>query len=157
MVRKSTTKQIVGAGGDPTDGRDPAYQDLYVPRKEGDSTGSSQEVNDLASGLSAPGGENAAIAEAVKQQSGRPIALGESTKFINEANTTGITLGAGAGPPNEKPKVNLHDWVTGALAKYDSQILAELRENLGDIAPVVEDAKQEIQLTEDNRYPKYHA
>ena len=45
MVDKETMAQ------EATDGQDPAFQDLYIPRKEGDPTGSSQVNNELAKGL----------------------------------------------------------------------------------------------------------
>tara|TARA_R100000458_G_C8252421_1_gene229091 strand:- start:959 stop:1441 length:483 start_codon:yes stop_codon:yes gene_type:complete len=160
MVRKpaGNIKKIVGAGGDPTDGRDPAYQDLYIPRKEGDSTGQSQVVNDLAQDLSAPGSEMAAVNEQVNMTGGRPLALGEPTRFANEANTAGITLGAGPGPSrNLSTEVSLQDWVTGALKKYDSPILAELLENLRGQEPVVENNKDQIDIVNDKRYPTYDA
>ena len=146
MVRKSNTKRIVGAGGDPTDGRDPAYQDLYIPRKEGDSTGSSQEVNDLASGLSAPGGENAAFANAIDQQTGRPISLRENTRFPSEPNTTGITNGAGAGPADARPTTSFTDWIDGAVSKYRHPILTEIQKQVQ--APVVQNPKDKFRLTE---------
>ena len=161
MVRKSAgnIKNIVGAGGDPTDGRDPAYQDLYIPRKEGDPTGQSQVVNDLAGDLSAPGSELAAVNEQVNMAGNRPLALGEPTRFANEANTTGITLGAGAGPARDLSgnNVSLLDWVTGALGKYDSLLLAELAENLRGQEPVVENNKNQIDIVNDKRYPTYDA
>ena len=42
MVDKETMAE------EATDMKDPAFQDLYVPRKEGDPTGSSQVNNELA-------------------------------------------------------------------------------------------------------------
>ena len=48
MVRKPATLKMAQEA---TDNQDPAFQDLYIPRKEGDSTGSSKLVNSLAGGL----------------------------------------------------------------------------------------------------------
>ena len=96
MVRKPATLKMAQEA---TDTQDPAFQDLYIPRKEGDSTGSSKLVNTLAGGLE---GESTEIVEAQTGPLGvsavNPIALGSATRNPAEPNTAGISQGAGPGP-----------------------------------------------------------
>ena len=144
MVRKSASEKMAK---DSTDMRDPAFQDLYIPRKEGDSTGSSAVVNDLATGLAADGSDNALVNEAVKREVGRPVTLRESTKFKNEPNTTGITLGAGAGPANARPTTDFDSWIDGALKKYNHPMLAEIQKQR-DSVPIVENTMNRFRLAD---------
>ena len=146
MVRKSASEKMAKEA---TDMRDPAFQDLYIPRKEGDSTGSSAEVNNLAAGLSGTSatGENAEVSQAIQSAVGKPISLRESTKFKNEANTTGITQGPGDGPLKNRPTTDLDSWVTGVLAKYNHPILAEIQKQ-GMNAPIVENTMDRFRLAD---------
>lgn len=132
-----------------TDIRDPAFQDLYIPRKEGDSTGSSAEVNNLSAGLSGTSatGENAEVSQAIQSAVGKPISLREGTKFKNEANTTGITQGPGDGPLKNRPTTDLDSWVDGVLAKYNHPILAEIQKE-GMNAPIVENTMNRFRLAD---------
>ena len=49
MVRLNASEQAAKKNTDMKP--DPGYSDLYIPRKEGDPTGSSGIVNDLATGF----------------------------------------------------------------------------------------------------------
>ena len=80
MVDKETMAE------EATDMKDPAFQDLYVPRKEGDPTGSSQVNNELAKGLTGEQ-EGLAFEQALNQRVQRPILLAEPTRFPTEPNT----------------------------------------------------------------------
>ena len=134
-----------------TDGQDPAFQDLYIPRKEGDPTGSSQVNNELAKGLTGEQ-EGLAVQQAINQRVQRPITLAEPTRFPAEANTTGITLGAGAGPVNTRPTTDLKSFISGVLGKYNHPILAELNVELN--APVVEQPNTRFRMT-DSQFKDY--
>ena len=83
MVRKPASKKAAEQATDIK--ADPGYADLYVPRKSGDPTGQSGEVNTMAAGLTADvsGEEAAEVTRDVQVQPGRPMKLGAATKFSN--------------------------------------------------------------------------
>ena len=102
-----------------TDNQDPAFQDLYIPRKEGDSTGSSKLVNSLAGGLE---GESTEIVEAQSGPLGvsavNPIALCSATRNPAEPNTAGISQGVGPGHTKQRPAGNLDAYVAGLIETF---------------------------------------
>lgn len=134
-----------------TDMRDPAFQDLYVPRKEGDPTGSSQVNNELAKGLTGEQ-EGLAFEQALNQRVQRPILLAEPTRFPTEPNTAGITQGPGPGPEKTRPTTDLKSFVSGVLGKYRHPILAELNVELN--TPVVEQPNTRFRMT-DSQFKDY--
>ena len=74
MVRLNASEQAAKKNTDLK--ADPGYADLYIPRKEGDPTGSSGMVNDLATGLTAEtSGEVASVQGATQMQLSRPCLL----------------------------------------------------------------------------------
>jgi len=90
MVRLSASEQAAKKNTDLK--ADPGYADLYIPRKEGDATGSSGMVNDLATGLTGTSAtaETPEIAQAIQTAVGRPIKLGEATKLPGVSNVNGL-------------------------------------------------------------------
>jgi len=116
---------------------DPAFQDLYIPRKEGDPTGQSQIINEQEDRLdySMPDAAGQAVA-AQAVQAARPMALGEPTRLPNEPNTAGISQGPGVGRLNQSPaNLNLDAYLAGLMNKYNDPIILELIEQ-EDAAPL---------------------
>ena len=133
MVRKP--KKLI----ETTDTKDPAFQDLYIPRKKGDPTGQSQIINDQEDTLDYE--LPTQTSQAVGTQATRtasPIALGEATRFPSEPNTAGISQGPGAGRlGGQPPATDLDAYLAGLLNKYNDPIIMELIEQKG-AAPVEE-------------------
>jgi len=118
---------------------DPAFQDLYIPRKEGDPTGQSQIINDQEDQLdySLPTAQSAAVAQEVTRTAS-PISLGQPTRFASEPNTAGISQGPGEGRIGGSPQVtDLDAYLSGLLSKYNDPIIMELIEQK-NAAPVEE-------------------
>lgn len=134
MVRKpKALKQATDAKPDP------AFQDLYIPRKKGDPTGQSQIINDQEDQLdySLPTEQSAAVGQQIARTSS-PISLGQPTRFPSEPNTAGITQGPGVGRMGGSPQVtDLDAYLSGLLSKYNDPIILELIEQK-NAAPVEE-------------------
>lgn len=141
MVRLSASEQAAKKNTDMK--ADPGYADLYIPRKEGDPTGSSGMVNDLATGLIAEtSGEVAAAQNATQIQPGRPMKLGEPTKFPGVSNINGLQTGTGGVP---KPQLDFNGYMAGLFDKFQDPIILEYFQQ-NDAAPQVVDTKK------NNRY-----
>lgn len=134
MVRKP--KALAQA----TDGKpDPAFQDLYIPRKEGDPTGQSQIINDQEDTLdyNLPTQAGQAAAETVTRTAS-PLSLGQATRFPSEPNTAGISQGPGVGRLGASPMAtDLDAYLSGLMSKYQDPIILELIEQK-NAAPVEE-------------------
>ena len=140
MVRISASERMAQEARDI---RDPARQEMYIPRKKGDSTGSSAVNNELAKGLSGTDAtaESPQVGQAIQSAIGKPISLREGTKFKNEANTTGITQGPGAGPTMQRPTTDLDSWIDGVLSRWNHPILAEIQRQPNS-TPIIERPKE---------------
>ena len=151
MVRKPATLKMAQEA---TDTQDPAFLDLYIPRKEGDSTGSSKLVNTLAGGLE---GESTEIVEAESGPLGisavNPIALGSATRNPAEPNTAGISQGAGPGPIRQRPAGDLNAYLAGLIETFGRDpLLLDLFEQK-NATPMVENPRQNTRLTDsESRY-----
>ena len=137
MVRKP--KALAQA----TDGKpDPAFQDLYIPRKEGDPTGQSKIINDQEDTLdyNLPTVAGEAAAETVTRTAS-PTSLGQATRFPSEPNTAGISQGPGPGRYGFRgltaDGVDLDAYLSGLMSKYQDPIILELIEQK-NAAPVEE-------------------
>ena len=141
MVRLNASEQAAKKNTDMKP--DPATADLYIPRKQGDPTGLSGLVNDLATGLTAEtSGEVAAAQNATQIQPGRPMKLGEHTNFPGVSNVNGLQTGTGGVP---KPQLDFNSYMAGLFDKFQDPIILEyLQQN--DAAPQVVDTKK------NNRY-----
>lgn len=141
MVRLSASEQAAKKNTDLK--ADPGYADLYIPRKEGDATGSSGMVNDLATGLTAEtSGEVASVQGDTQMQTGRPIKLGEPTKLPGVSNVNGLQTGTGGVP---KPQLDFNGYMAGLFDKFQDPIILEYFQQ-NDAAPQVVDTKK------NNRY-----
>jgi len=151
MVRKPATLKMAQQA---TDAQDPAYQDLYIPRKKGDPTGQSALVNTIAQGLQ---GESDAVVEAAEgplgQSAARPISLREKTRFPAEANTAGITQGAGPGPSKQRPIGDLNAYLAGLVERFGRDpLLLDLLEQ-SNSTPMVENPRLNTRFTDsESRY-----
>lgn len=124
MVRLSASEQAAKQNTDLK--ADPGYSDLYIPRKEGDSTGSSTINNNLAEGLSAEvSGEAAAAASASVQgqQVARPIKLGDKTKFPGVSNVNALQTGTGAF--QAKPGMDYASFMAGLFGEFNDPMILE--------------------------------
>lgn len=142
MVRLNASEQAAKKNTDMKP--DPGYSDLYIPRKEGDPTGSSGMVNDLATGLTGTSAtaETPEIAQAIQTAVGRPIKLGEATKLPGVSNVNGLQSGTGGVP---KPQLDFNGYMAGLFDKFQDPIILEYFQQ-NDAAPQVVDTKK------NNRY-----
>src|SRR6056300_824848 len=120
MVRLNASEQAAKKNTDMKP--DPGYSDLYIPRKEGDPTGSSGMVNDLATGLTGTSAtaETPEIAQAIQTAVARPIKLGEATKLPGVSNVNGLQTGTGGVP---KPQLDFNGYMAGLFDKFQDPII----------------------------------
>jgi len=140
MVRLSASEQAAKKNTDMK--ADPGYADLYIPRKEGDPTGSSGMVNDLATGLTGTSAtaETPEIAQAIQSAVSRPIKLGEPTKFPSVSNVNGLQTGTGNAPVT--PPLNFDAFMSGLFNKFQDPIILEYFEQK-NAAPQIVDTNRE--------------
>lgn len=124
MVRQPASKKAAKLNTDLK--ADPGYADLYIPRKEGDSTGSSKINNELATGLTAEisGEEAAAAAAETNVQMSRPIKLGAATNFPARSNINGLQSGQGV-PMNRMLPVDFEAYMSGLFAEFQDPIILD--------------------------------
>ena len=148
MVRKAASKKAAEQATDLK--ADPGYADLYIPRKKGDPTGQSQQVNTMAQGLSGEvsGEQAAAVTQEVQVQPGRPTKLGAPTKFQNVPVTNNL-VSAGA-PVAPKDPTNMEAYWMGLMSMFDDPIILEYLQQ-SDAAPQIVDVEKQIQFGEDTR------
>lgn len=148
MVRKPASKVAAEKATDLT--TDPGYADLYIPRKKGDPTGQSGEVNTMATGLTADvsGAEAAEVTREVQVQPGRPMKLSAPTKFQNVPVTNNLaSAGAGVAP---KDPTNMEAYWMGLMSMFDDPIIAEYLQQ-DDAVPQMVDKRKQIKFGEDTR------
>lgn len=105
-----------------------AYQDIVVPpRKEGDPTGQSAQLQAQADAIATPVKDGITAPSGVAPQAmPRPINLGAPTNKPFEPNTSGIPLGAGPNGPEGIPTDTLMNFLTVAKEITKDPIFDEL-------------------------------